>query len=157
MAHMSKNRGFTLVEILVVVMLLGILAAMIIPKFSNSTTEAKRNSLSSSLQAVRGQVELYMLQHGDAPPVLSGSDWTALTDLSTFSGQQVGPYLIAPPTNPLNGFSDIFNVSSDPVGGDPVAVSNAGFVYNANNGKMWATNTTGDKVFNEVDPSDPNN
>ena len=32
-----------------------------------------------------------------------------------------------------------------------------GFVYNTTNGKMWATNTLADKVFNEVDPNDPNN
>jgi hypothetical protein len=43
------------------------------------------------------------------------------------------------------------------VSGATVAGSNLGFVYNSVNGKMWATNSTGDKIFNEIDPSDPNN
>jgi general secretion pathway protein G len=153
----NNNRGFTLVEILVVVLLLGILAAIVMPRFTNASTDAKRSSLRSSLQAVRGQVELYMLQHGDLPPALSGSDWTALTEMSTFSGQQQGPYLQAAPINPLNGFSEIETVTTDQVGGSAVSTPNIGFVYNTTNGKMWATNTLADKVFNEVDPNDPNN
>src|SRR5947199_2803559 len=100
MGRKINNRGFTLVEILIVVLILGILAAIVIPKYSNASGDAKRNSLRSSLQAVRGQVELYMLQHGDLPPALSGSDWTPLTDASMFSGQQQGPYLQGPPINP---------------------------------------------------------
>ncbi len=157
MGRKTNNRGFTLVEILIVVLILGILAAIVIPKYSNASGDAKRSSLRSSLQAVRGQVELYMLQHGDLPPALSGSDWTSLTEISTFSGQQQGPYLQAAPINPLNGFSDVETVTADELGGTAVSTPNVGFVYNTTNGKMWATNTLADKVFNEVDPNDPNN
>ena len=152
-----NNRGFTLVEILIVVIIIGILAAIVMPRFTNASLDAKKNSLRSSLQAIRGQVELYMLQHGDVPPTLAGSDWTPLTDVSMFAGQPQGPYLPGAPINSLNGFSDIATVVADPVGGDPVATPNVGFVYNTTNGKMWATNTAADKVFNEVDPNDPNN
>lgn len=149
--------GFTLVEILIVVLILGILAAIVIPKFTNASAEAKRSSLLSSLNTVRGQIELYMLQHGDQPPALSGSDWTAMTDLSTFNSQQTGPYLQAVPINHLNGYSDVATVASDQVGGASVSGTNIGFVYNTSNGKLWATNTAADKVFNEVDPEDPAN
>jgi general secretion pathway protein G len=151
------RRGFTLVEILIVVIILGILASIVIPKFTNASAEAKRNSLLSSLNTVRGQIELYMLQHGDQPPAIAGSDWTPMTDLTTFNSQQTGPYLQNVPINHLNGYSDVEIVSSDPVGGTSVSGANIGFVYNANNGKLWATNTVGDKVFNEVNPDDPNN
>lgn len=152
-----RPHAFTLVEILIVVMILGVLAAMVIPKFANASQEARRNTLSSTLHAVRTQVEFYMLQHGDAPPTLNGSDWSALTAQSTFSGQTTGPYLPMPPMNPLNGFSDVLVVSADQVGGDSVATPGIGFVYNPANGKVWATNTKADRVYNEVTPTDPLN
>jgi general secretion pathway protein G len=152
-----RGAGFTLVEILIVVLILGVLAAIVIPKFTNASAETKRNSLLSSLNTVRGQIELYMLQHGDQPPALTGADWTPMTDLTSFNSQATGPYLQAVPINHLNGFSDVLTVTSDQVGGATVSGANIGFVYNATNGKMWATNTVGDKVFNEVDPDDPDN
>ena len=152
-----RRGGFTLVEILIVVIILGILAAIVIPQFTNASGDAKRNSLSSSLHALRSQLELYMLQHGDATATITDSDWTSLTSQSTFNGQTVGPYLTVNPNNPVNGFSNVLVLSTDATGGDAVAGSKIGFVYNPANGKLWGTNSTGDKVYNEVNPRDPNN
>jgi general secretion pathway protein G len=149
--------GFTLVEILIVVIILGILAAMVIPKFANASREAKFSSLLSSLQSIRGQVELYMLQHGDTPPALTGADWTDLTEQGLYGTQAVGPYLRAAPVNPLNGYSNVLVVAADQVGGDAVASPGTGFVYNSTNGKLWATNTLANRVFNEVNIADPAN
>jgi prepilin-type N-terminal cleavage/methylation domain-containing protein len=132
--------GFTLIELLIVVMILGILGALIIPQFSSASDDTKKNSLASSLNALRTQIELYMLQHGDSPPALT-----------------VGPYLTNPPINQLNGKSDILIVAADVVGGDAVAGTGLGFIYNPANGKIWATNTAQDRVYNEVNPKDPNN
>ena len=152
-----RRRGFTLVEILIVVIILGILAAIVLPKFANASADAKKNSMLSSLQSLRGQIELYMLQHGDAKPALAATDWTPLTQQSTFGGQVTGPYLTQPPVNPLNGYSNVEVVTTDQVGGAAVSTTTSGFVYNSNNGKLWATNTTATLVFNEVNPNDPNN
>jgi len=152
-----RRGGFTLVEILIVVMILGVMAAIVMPQFTNASQDAKRNSLTSTLHALRSQLELYQLQHGDTPATLSGSDWSSLTDQSTFNGQAVGPYLTLAPSNPLNGFSDVLVVSADAVGGDAVSTPRIGFVFNSTNGKLWGTNSKGDKVYNEVNPLDPNN
>jgi hypothetical protein len=129
----------------------------VIPKFANASAEAKRSSLLSSLNTTRGQIELYMLQHGDQPPLLTGTDWTPMTDVSTFGTTQTGPYLQNVPINQLNGYSGVEVVTSDAVGGAAVSGANIGFVYNPSNGKLWATNTAADKVFNEVNPDDPAN
>jgi hypothetical protein len=59
--------------------------------------------------------------------------------------------------NPLNGYTDVLAVTADQAGGDAVATANVGFVYNTNNGKLWATNTAGNKVYNEINPADPAN
>jgi len=152
-----RRSAFTLVEILIVVIILGILAAIVMPQFTSASGDARRNSLSSSLHALRTQLELYMLQHGDETAAITGSDWSPLTQQSTFNGQTVGPYLTVTPINPVNGFSDILVLSADATGGDAVSGSRIGFVYNPANGKLWATNSKGDKVYNEVNPRDPNN
>ncbi len=61
------RRGFTLVELLIVVVILMILAAIAVPQFSAATDDAKLSSLDTSLAKVRAAVELYYQQHGEYP------------------------------------------------------------------------------------------
>jgi general secretion pathway protein G len=157
---LSKNtrQAFTLIEILIVVIILGILAAIIIPRFANASKDAKRAALSSQLNQIRAQIQLYIIEHGDnRPPNFTGSNWTDLTTQTIYNGTNRGPYLPNIPINTLNGFTNIVVVLTDPAWGDPVVGANIGYVYNSNNGFIWGTNTTGDKVYNEGNPSDPAN
>ena len=107
---MRKNQGFTLVEILIVVVILGILAAIVIPQFSDASTQSKESSLKSSLQTMRSQISLYKIQHNDAPPAVDSfaTEMTGYTDVNgdtwvegTSTGTKFGPYLQAVPTNPF--------------------------------------------------------
>jgi general secretion pathway protein G len=173
----SNNKGFTLVEILIVVIILGILAAIVIPQFSNASTDAKKNSLMSQLQTMRSQMELYKLQHNDQLPTklaaagLHGgtgaeADWdqlTGQTDVSGTSGtataQKYGPYLQQVPANSLNGLTSInCDATSDfPSLQNKAAPAAAGFIMNSVTGKIWATAVDPARMFNEADPSDPLN
>src|SRR3954465_6599526 len=93
----TNHKGFTPVEILIVVIILGILAAIVIPQFSNASTDAKKNSLTSQLQTMRSQIELYKLQHNDQIPSKFKTDgqyggtgkevdWDQLTGQTDVSG-----------------------------------------------------------------------
>lgn len=63
----GRRRGFTLIEILIVVVILGILAAIVIPQFSSASNEAAVSSVRSQLQTLRSQVELYRVQNNGYP------------------------------------------------------------------------------------------
>jgi general secretion pathway protein G len=126
-----RNSGFTLVEILIVVIILGILAAIVIPQFTNASTEARQNSTTSLLQTLRSQIELYKLQHGDQLPSLVTS-WDPLTTQTTYAGSNYGPYLQQTPVNPMNGLSTV-------VAGSGNATSDAGFVFDTTTGRIRAT------------------
>lgn len=64
------KRAFTLIEILIVVVILGILAAIIIPQFAESADSAKESAAKSMLQTVRAQVELYRFKEDGSCPAL---------------------------------------------------------------------------------------
>ncbi len=62
------QKGFTLVELLIVVIILAILAAIVIPQFSSATTDAQESALDSNLNALRSAIDLYRVQHNGKYP-----------------------------------------------------------------------------------------
>jgi len=117
---MKAKKGFTLVEILIVVVILGILAAIVIPQFTGASTEAKESSLVSNLQTMRSQIELFKIQHNDILPgeILNGGVTTpadAITfvnamclktdqygNVGTGAIFRFGPYMKKIPSNPFS-------------------------------------------------------
>lgn len=61
------ERGFTLVELLIVVVILAILAAVAVPQFTSSTDDAKLAALDGTLSRMRSAIDLYYQQHGTYP------------------------------------------------------------------------------------------
>ena len=121
MTH-RKNHGFTLVEILIVVVILGILAAIVIPQFSQASSEARESSLKSDLQAIRSQIELYRIQHNDLLPTNAAELTLALTTKTDIYGDPwvtgvvgYGRYMKDIPVNPFSQANTVGD-ASDGVG-----------------------------------------
>jgi general secretion pathway protein G len=164
----TRKGGFTLVEILIVVIILGILAAIVIPQFTSASQDARKNSLTSQLQTLRSQLELYKLQHLDQLPtklVATPFNWSQLTAKTDNTGATgvgtafpFGPYLQADPINPLNGKFAVLSDTIEYTGGDAVTGgANKGFVMNSANGKIWGTSAKYGYIYNETNSSDANN
>ncbi len=62
-----RENGFTLVELLIVVVILSVLAAIVVPQFKDSTTDAKQAALDSTLSGIRGAIALYYMHHQHYP------------------------------------------------------------------------------------------
>ena len=144
------RRGFTLVEILIVVIILGILAAIVIPQFTNASTSARANSTISQLQTLRSQIQLFKLQHNDSLPDLVTNQWNQLLSTTNIAGTVdssaaglYGPYLQTTPRNSLNNYSTVA----------AAAGANVGWIYGGTTGstagQITATNQTSTQTFNE--------
>ncbi len=120
------RHGFTLIEILIVVVILGILAAIVIPQFTDAAAEASRSNLQSQLQTIRSQIELYNVQNPatayDVATAVGGTFWDPLIQNN---------YLQTFPKNPLQ------NGSTSVGAGPGVGV---GWYWAEINGDSWTLN-----------------
>jgi len=167
----QNRKGFTLIEILIVVIILGILAAIVIPQFTNASKEAKQSSLVTQVQSLRSQIALFKLQHNDylpgvSPLVGSGatfsnatfwdqmslfSDDTGATNASKTAQYDKGPYMQSVPKNPLcpttANASNVEEAGAITNGLPANASAVVGFIYDyqggAGSGKIWGTDTDG--------------
>ena len=113
-SYLSRRarHGFTLIEILIVVVILGILAAIVIPQFTDAAAEASRSNLQSQLQTIRSQIELYNVQN----PATS-YDINTATDSTFWNPLIQNNYLMAFPKNPLqNGSTSVADAPGVGVG-----------------------------------------
>jgi general secretion pathway protein G len=149
---MRAKSGFTLVEILIVVVILGILAAIVIPQFTEASTEAKTSSLCTDLQTMRSQIELYKIQHSDALPSAASvglvSAMTSQTDAdgdayttSSTTGP-FGPYVQKIPTNAFNGSDGINPGTADPNAIPIDSDGTYGWYFNTSSGAFNACDST---------------
>lgn len=164
---MAKRKGFTLVEILIVVAILGILAAVVIPEFQGHRVQAQESTAKEMLQSLRGRMELYTAQHNEIPPGYINGDMTDKPDRDVFfaqltfpsninglwaapgtAGYDYGPYMNAMPKNPFNGSHEVWIMSNNPkVIANSQVSSNFGWQYHGPSRTMrlntFGTDSTG--------------
>ena len=96
----ARKTGFTLVEIMIVVAIIGLLAAIAIPSFVNARTKSQTNACINNLRQVSGAKDQYALDKGGTAP-------TAIGDLVT-------TYITKTPTCPASGSYTIGALGTDP-------------------------------------------
>ncbi len=70
--NLKNNKGFTLIELMVVVVILGVLAGLIVPRLMGRTDEAKQVKAKVDISAVETGLKLYKLDNGDYPTTEQG-------------------------------------------------------------------------------------
>lgn len=157
--------AFTLVELMIVVIIIGILATIVIPQFTGATKQARENTLRDDLRFLRSQVQVFRAQHRDIPPGYPGGSMggtptqqdfadqmllytTELCDTSTTADatHKLGPYLSRLPSNPINDQTTIFMVGNGESIPTDLPVMNGdqpyGWIYKAYT-QEWVANLDG--------------
>jgi prepilin-type N-terminal cleavage/methylation domain-containing protein len=151
---MKTARAFTLVEILIVVVLLGIMAAIVIPSVAKSGITARESALASDVGLLRRFVLIYKSHHMEISPGYPNGNTTATPSGDVFMEQATlssnasgrtaavgtpgfayGPYLSRLPANPLNNLNTVQMVSND--NPFPAAADNShGWIFKPQTGEI---------------------
>jgi general secretion pathway protein G len=129
----STRSAFTLVEVLIVVVIMAILAATIIPQFTDSTKDAKESTSKFNLHTMRSQIELYKAHHNGVLPSADLAELTKATDADGADGGPFGPYMREIPANPFTNSKTVTVTADNP----PTAATGGGWLYNATTGGIW--------------------
>ncbi|OHB62724.1 MAG: hypothetical protein A2Y77_14365 [Planctomycetes bacterium RBG_13_62_9] len=156
---MKRARAFTLIEVLVVVVLLGIVAAIVLPSLGKGTTMARESSLAFDLNLLRRFVLIYKSQHQEVAPGYPGGNTAATPTDQAFRDQAMlssdawgqtaavgtpsfpcGPYLSKIPANPFNN-KDTLEMIANGQAFPAAADDSHGWVFKPETGEIRPDNS----------------
>ncbi len=137
--RVRRPSAFTLVEILIVVIILGILATIIIALFNNSTADARSTSLRDNLRTLRSSIQLYGAQHVTYPSVANFvtqmtqySDASGNTSATPSATYPFGPYILDMPNLPVGTNKGMATVTG------PSYTAGFGWTFDSTSGNIKA-------------------
>ena len=136
---LTNRKGFTLVELVIIIVVLGILAAVAIPKYQNITSEAKEAACRGALGGLRSGITIY---YANQIVTTGSATWPTVGQLST-----VGTVMAqAVPKNPYQANADSAIMITIGASRGTLTGSAHGWAYDTATGDIWAnTNTVGEK------------
>jgi prepilin-type N-terminal cleavage/methylation domain-containing protein len=132
--------GFTLIELIAVIVVLAILAGVALPKYFDYSAQARASSCKGTLGGVRAGIANFYMNSG-----LSGPErYPTYAEVNTL-GTVMQEVL---PANPYNSANTIRDADATWVNGNPPVAGAQGWAYDETNGKFWAnSNTVGENAF----------
>ena len=145
----SMNRAFSLVELVIVLVIIGVIAAIAVPRLTRGATNASATALDANLAAMRNAIELFRAEHEGAFPTtanivnqltqfsdVTGTNFSATADVA--NNIVFGPYLKSIPTLPVGAERGSVNIAA-------AAAAGVGWIYTQAGGTI-KSNTTDAEV-----------
>jgi MSHA pilin protein MshA len=133
-----NKRGFTLIELVIIIVILGILAAVAIPKYQDLASEAKEAACRSALGGLRSGIAIF---YANKAVTTGTATWPTLTELST-------PGVVMEQAIPKNPYQSDSNAPDSIVTGvtkGTIVGTRGGWAYKASTGEIWPnTNVVGE-------------
>ena len=105
----GRRRGFTLVELMIVVAVIGLLATIAIPLYANSQARARTARAQADARAIGSAISMYIAHMGTPPPNLGALNSPIVNGL----GQSSGPFLSATPSPPAGWTGYTYTSTTD--------------------------------------------
>lgn len=154
----SVRKAFTLVEILIVVVILGILAAIVIPQFTRASEDAQVSNVETQLQTIRSQIELFRVRNNGTTPALGAgfgpNGWGDPAGATAADrGLRGTEFLRTDPINPRTGTSQVIaGVLADSEVAAVAGAANA-WVFDAANRTVYCIGFNEDFRTDVVNPN----
>ncbi len=109
-----RKKAFSLIELLIVISILGIMAAIVLPMFRDNIQKTKEAAAKDSLRILRTVIETYAAKNNGIPPGYTDNDPTQMPQGINVFRQLVNPggYLKSMPENPFNGMNGLVAVNN---------------------------------------------
>ena len=138
MFHVRNQKGFTLIELVIIIVILGILAAVAIPKYQDITSEAQEAAARSALGSLRSGITIFYANQA----VQTGTaTWPLLAELDSVGAVMEQSI----PQNPYQSDSNAPDSIVTGVTRGVVVGARGGWAYNQGTGEIWPnTNVAGE-------------
>jgi MSHA pilin protein MshA len=136
--HLNNRQGFTLIELVIIIVVLGILAAVAIPKYQDMSAQAKDAACRGALGALRSGVTIY---YANQAVTTGTAAWPTLVQLST-----VGTVMAQ--SIPKNPYQISTNAPDSIVTGvtkGTIVGTRGGWAYLASTGEIWPNTSVADE------------
>jgi MSHA pilin protein MshA len=134
-ARIRNHKGFTLIELVIIIVILGILAAVAIPKYKNISSEAKESATRAALGGLRSGITIY---YANQAVTTGTAAWPPIDSLRTIG-------VVMEQSIPKNPFQSDANASDSIVTGVTKGVvvgARGGWAYKPSTGEIWPNTST---------------
>ena len=145
MPQIRNRKAFSLIELVIVIIIMGVISAIAIPRMMKGADNADVTGLQADLAVLRGSIEMYRYEHAAFPTALNivqqlttvtqqdGAPWAA--------GEKYGPYIVKVPplkTGAHKGDTGVVGIAGPPAAEDAGA---NGWLYDESVGSIWANDS----------------